>query len=74
MASIDTEELNTKQILDRYSLLMPLMAQAKNSFILPNGLGYGDIVNLMILTSGLTAQGLVLGEIYRNNPDMCDRS
>jgi len=75
IASIDTEQLNTKQLLDRYSLLMPsLMAQAKNSLILPNGLGYGDIVLPDDINDwSLTAQGLVLGEIYRNNPDITDR-
>ena len=75
MGSIDTEELNTKQILDRYSLLTPaLMSQAKNSLILPNGLGYGDIVNPDDINEWtLTAQGLILGEIYRNNPDITDR-
>ena len=40
IGSIDTEQLNTRQILDRYSLQLPaLMAQAKNSLILPGGLG-----------------------------------
>ena len=75
LGSIDTEQLNTKQILDRYSLLTPsLMAQAKNSLILPNGLGYGDIVNPDDINEwSLTAQGLILGEIYRNNPDITDR-
>ena len=42
IGSIDTEQLNTRQILDRYSLQLPsLIAQAKNSLILPGGLGYG---------------------------------
>ena len=74
-ASIDTEELNTRQILDRYSLQMPaLMAQAKGSLQLPGGLGYGDITNPDDINEwSLTAQGLVLGEIYRNNPDITDR-
>ena len=50
------------------------MAQAKGSLILPNGLGYGDIVNPDDINEwSLTAQGLVLGEIYRNNPDIKDR-
>ena len=74
-ASIDTEELNTRQILDRYSLQMPaLMAQAKGSLQLPGGLGYGDITDPDDINEwSLTAQGLVLGEIYRNNPDITDR-
>ena len=75
IGSIDTEQLNTRQILDRYSLQLPaLMAQAKNSLILPGGLGYGDITNPDDINEwSLTAQGLVLGEIYRNNPDITDR-
>lgn len=74
-ASIDTEEMNTRQILDRYSLLMPsLIAQAKGTLQLPGGLGYGDITNPDDINEwSLTAQGLVLGEIYRNNPDIKDR-
>ena len=74
-ASIDTEEMNTRQILDRYSLLMPsLIAQAKGTLQLPGGLGYGDITNPDDINQwSLTAQGLVLGEIYRNNPDIRDR-
>ena len=75
IGSIDTEQLNTRQILDRYSLQLPsLMAQAKGTLQLPGGLGYGDITNPDDINQwSLTAQGLVLGEIYRNNPDITDR-
>jgi len=75
IGSIDTEQLNTRQILDRYSLQLPaLMAQAKGTLQLPGGLGYGDITNPDDINEwSLTAQGLVLGEIYRNNPDITDR-
>ena len=75
LSTLNTEGLNTKNTLDQVSQLIPAFySQMKLSLKLPDGRGFGDLVNPDDITQWERhAAGLMLGDIMDRHPEITRR-
>ena len=72
LSTLNTEGLNTKNTLDQVSQLIPAFySQMKLTLRLPDGRGFGDLVNPDDITQWERhAAGLMLGDIMDRHPEI----
>ena len=72
LSTLNTEGLNTKNTLDQVSQLIPAFySQMKLNLRLPDGRGFGDLVNPDDITQWERhAAGLMLGDIMDRHPEI----
>ena len=72
LSTLNTEGLNTKNTLDQVSQLIPAFySQMKLNLKLPDGRGFGDLVNPDDITQWERhAAGLMLGDILDRHPEI----
>jgi len=75
LSTLNTEGLNTKNTLDQVSQLIPAFySQMKLNLRLPDGRGFGDLVNPDDITQWERhAAGLMLGDIMDRHPEITRR-